>query len=44
MQAAARLMHRRSDEEIRREITQDVIADGLFTDPARFTVTVHNGS
>ena len=34
---------RRSDEEIRREVTQDVIADGLFTDPARFTVTVHNG-
>ena len=33
----------RSDEEIRREITQDVIADGFFTDPARFTVTVHNG-
>ena len=34
---------RRSDEEIRREITQDVIADGFFTDPARLTVTVHNG-
>jgi hypothetical protein len=34
---------RRSDEEIRREITEDVIADGFFTDPARFTVTVHNG-
>ena len=34
---------RRSDEEIRREITQDVMADGFFTDPARFTVTVHNG-
>ena len=34
---------RRSDEELRREITQDVIADGFFTDPARFTVTVHNG-
>jgi len=34
---------RRGDEEIRREITQDVIADGFFTDPARFTVTVHNG-
>ena len=33
----------RSDEEIRREINQDVIADGFFTDPARFTVTVHNG-
>jgi CBS domain-containing protein len=34
---------RRSDEEIRREITQDVIADGCFTDPARLIVTVHNG-
>jgi CBS domain-containing protein len=34
---------RRSDEEIRREITQDVIAEGFFTDPARFTVAVHNG-
>jgi CBS domain-containing protein len=34
---------RRSDEDIRREVTQDVIADGFFTDPARFTVTVHNG-
>jgi CBS domain-containing protein len=34
---------RRSDEEIRREITQDVIADGFFTDPERFTVAVHNG-
>ena len=33
----------RSDEEIRREITQDLIADGFFTDPARLTVTVHNG-
>jgi CBS domain-containing protein len=33
----------RSDEEIRREITQDVIADGFFTDPARLTVTVRNG-
>jgi CBS-domain-containing membrane protein len=34
---------RRGDEEIRREITQDVIADGFFTDPARLIVTVHNG-
>jgi len=34
---------RRADEEIRREVTQDVIADGFFTDPARFTVTVHDG-
>ena len=33
----------RGDEEIRREVTQDVIADGFFTDPGRFTVTVHNG-
>ena len=33
----------RSDEEICREVTQDVIADGFFTDPARFTVTVHYG-
>jgi CBS domain-containing protein len=33
----------RSDEEIRREVTQDVIADGFFTDPDRFTVIVHNG-
>lgn len=33
----------RTDEEIRREVTEDVIADGFFTDPARFTVTVHNG-
>lgn len=34
---------RRPDEEIRREVTQDVIADGFFTDPHRFTVTVHEG-
>jgi CBS domain-containing protein len=34
---------RRPDEEIRREVTQDVIADGFFTDPGRFTVTVHEG-
>jgi CBS domain-containing protein len=34
---------RRSDEEIRREVTQDVIADGFFTDPARLTVTVNDG-
>ena len=32
----------RTDEDIYREVTQDVIADGFFTDPARFTVTVHN--
>jgi CBS-domain-containing membrane protein len=30
----------RPDAEIRREITQDVIADGFFTDPDRFAVTV----
>ena len=29
--------------EIRREVAQDVIADGFFTDPALFTVTVHDG-
>ncbi len=34
---------RRPDEEIRREVTQDVIADGFFTDPDQFTVTVHDG-
>lgn len=34
---------RRTDEEIRREVTQDVIADGFFTDPARLTVTVKDG-
>jgi CBS domain-containing protein len=34
---------RRSDEEIRREVVEDVIADGFFTDPARLTVTVHHG-
>ena len=33
----------RPDEEIRREITQDVIADGFFTDPDRLTVTVKDG-
>jgi CBS-domain-containing membrane protein len=34
---------RRPDDDIRREVTQDVIADGFFTDPGRFTVTVHDG-
>ena len=34
---------RRTDEDIHREVTQDVIADGFFTDPGRFTVTVHDG-
>jgi CBS domain-containing protein len=33
----------RPDDEIRREITQDVIADGFFTDPDLFTVTVKDG-
>ncbi len=33
----------RPDAEIHREITQDVIADGFFTDPDRFTVTVKDG-
>src|SRR5690242_11321075 len=33
----------RSDEEIRREIIQEVIAEGFFTDPARLMVTAHNG-
>lgn len=33
----------RPDEDIRREITQDVILDGFFTDPDRLTVTVKNG-
>ncbi len=33
----------RTDEEIRREVTQDVIMDGFFTDPSRFAVTVHDG-
>jgi osmotically-inducible protein OsmY len=33
----------RPDEDIRREITQDVIMDGFFTDPARLTVTVQDG-
>jgi CBS domain-containing protein len=33
----------RPDEEIRREVTQDVITDGFFLDPAPFTVTVKDG-
>jgi CBS domain-containing protein len=33
----------RPDDEIRREITQDVIADGFFTDPDRLAVTVKDG-
>jgi predicted transcriptional regulator len=34
---------RRADEDIRREITQDVILEGFFTDPDRLTVTVKDG-
>lgn len=33
----------RSDADIRREITQDLIADTYLCDPARFTVTVKDG-
>lgn len=33
----------RTDEEIRREVAQDVIADGFFTDPTRLPVTVEDG-
>ena len=33
----------RPDKDIYREITQDVILDAFFTDPARFTVTVKDG-
>jgi CBS domain-containing protein len=33
----------RPDEDIRREVTQDVILDGFFTDPDRLTVTVKDG-
>jgi len=33
----------RPDEDIHREITQDVILDGFFTDPARLAVTVKDG-
>jgi CBS domain-containing protein len=33
----------KADEEIRREITDGVILDGVRTDPARFTVTVKDG-
>jgi CBS domain-containing protein len=33
----------RPDEEIRREVIQDVITDGFFLDPAPFTVTVKDG-
>jgi len=33
----------RPDEEVRREIIQDVLMDGFFLDPAPFTVTVKDG-
>jgi osmotically-inducible protein OsmY len=33
----------RPDEQIRREVTQDVLMDGFFLDPAPFTVTVQDG-
>jgi CBS-domain-containing membrane protein len=33
----------RPDEDIRREVTQDVILDGFFTDPDRLMVTVKDG-
>jgi len=33
----------RSDEEIRREVTRDVIMNGFFTDPGRLTITVRDG-
>jgi CBS domain-containing protein len=33
----------RPDADIRREVTQDVILDGFFTDPDRLTVTVKDG-
>jgi CBS domain-containing protein len=33
----------RPDEDVRQEITQDVIMDGFFTDPAQLTVTVKDG-
>lgn len=36
-------VYTRPDEEIRREITRDVIMDGYFMDPAPFTVTVTDG-
>ncbi|HEX8005114.1 MAG TPA: CBS domain-containing protein [Trebonia sp.] len=33
----------RPDQDIRREITQDVMLNGFLTDPARFTITVTDG-
>ena len=36
-------VYSRPDEEIRREITENVILNGLFADPDRFGVTVSAG-
>ena len=36
-------VYSRPDEEIRREIANEVIQDELLMDPGRFTVTVGNG-
>jgi CBS domain-containing protein len=36
-------VYRRADEDIRREVTQDVILASYLCDPAKFTVTVVNG-
>ena len=36
-------VYSRSDEEIRKEICDEVIPNGSLADPARFTVTVHEG-
>jgi CBS domain-containing protein len=36
-------VYSRPDEEIRGEILENVILNGLFADPDRFTVTVSNG-
>lgn len=36
-------VYSRPDEEIRKEICDEVIPNGLLADPAKFTVTVHDG-
>jgi CBS domain-containing protein len=36
-------VYSRPDEEIRKEICDEVIPNGFLADPARFTVTVHEG-
>jgi len=36
-------VYSRTDEEIRKEICDEVIPNGFLADPARFTVTVHEG-